>query len=161
MRVVTKVHESVIDQIKPRLPVRIRVDAFPGQVFTGTVQSVALLPDLATAGSRDARVFAALVTIDGRFAGLRPGMTAQAAIVVGERDNVLSVPLAAVDREAGKDRVLVQKPGGGLAWRDVILGATDGARVEIVQGIQGSERVLLDARALAGSQERATMRSPE
>jgi len=45
MQVRTAVHESVLDQIDNGLEATVTVDAFPDRQYTGTVQSVAVLPD--------------------------------------------------------------------------------------------------------------------
>ena len=64
MRVNTKVHESQIDRVEKGLKSRIRVDAFPGEVFDGTVDTVAPLPDSANFFASDVKVYTTQVTID-------------------------------------------------------------------------------------------------
>ena len=40
-----KVHETNLKKIYPGLPVRIRIDALPGQIFQGKIAKIAPLPD--------------------------------------------------------------------------------------------------------------------
>src|SRR5262249_49139780 len=72
----TKVHESLIDQVRPGLIARVLVDAFPEEKLTGQVTLVSPLPDppyLNRAG-RPVKVYTALVRLDKVPPGLRPGM---------------------------------------------------------------------------------------
>jgi multidrug efflux pump subunit AcrA (membrane-fusion protein) len=154
MQVNTKVHESVVDRIRPGLPARMRLESFPGEILQGKVRSIAPLPDLKTFLSGDVNVYTSRVSIDKRLPGLRPGMTVQVQIFVNELDNVLSVPLRAVNRLEGKDRVAVKRPDGGFEWREVILGRhSSDYFVEIKQGIQSGESVILNPRAWMRSKE--------
>jgi HlyD family secretion protein len=75
---------------------RIRVDAFPDQVFTGTVRDVVPRPDRSNFTNLGIKVYPTHVEIDQPLPGLRPGMTGLAEIPLGELDNVLSVPVKAV-----------------------------------------------------------------
>src|SRR5690606_12772589 len=45
MQVKTAVHESVLDKIHKGLKTTIKVDAFPDRTYSGTVDTVAVLPD--------------------------------------------------------------------------------------------------------------------
>ena len=63
MRVNTKVHESMVDKVKPGMKARIRVEAFPEQL-TGTVESVQPLPDPSSFFSSDIKVYTTQVAID-------------------------------------------------------------------------------------------------
>jgi RND family efflux transporter MFP subunit len=154
MRVNAKVHESMVDRIRPGMKVRIQVDAFPQQVLEGTVHSVNPLPDPTNFFQFDAKVYTTFVTIDDPHPGLRPGMSAQVEILVAELDNVLSVPIKAVLSFDGKDHVAVKKPDGGFDWREVTLGMTNDKLIEVKQGLQGGERVSLDPLALMSEAEK-------
>jgi RND family efflux transporter MFP subunit len=167
MLVNAKVHESIIDRIRPGFRARILVDAFPAEPLTGVVTLVAPLPDPTNSLNRAGKplkVYPTLVRIDKVPPGLRPGMTAQAEILVDERDNVLSVPVQAVRYQDGKAWVAVKKPAGGVAWREVILGVANERMVEIRQGVlHAGEQVVLNPRALefgAETEEKVGTPSP-
>jgi RND family efflux transporter MFP subunit len=146
----TKVHESLIDLIRPGLSARVVVDAFPGQLLTGVVVQVAPLPDPSAMHRTAVKVYTTLVQIDKAPPALRPGMTAQATIQVDEQENVLSVPRQAVLYQGGnKARVAVKKPAGGVAWREVFLGVGSDTMVEIRQGdLHAGDHVVLNPSAL-------------
>jgi len=155
MRVNVKVPEPYVAQIGTKMVARIRVDAFPDQVLSGTVSEVAPLPDPATRFSQDGRkVYTTRVRIDSGLAGLRPGMTADVEIVVAELENALSVPVEAVVRSNGKDHVAVKKIGGGIDWREVRVGVSNGKWFEVKQGITSGEQVILNPRAIMTADEK-------
>jgi RND family efflux transporter MFP subunit len=146
-RVNAQAHERQIAQIKPGLRARVRIDAFPDELLTGVVESVAPLPDPG-AQARGIHVFSTEVKLDDGPGGLRPGMTAFVKILVGDLDNVLTVPTQAVLHYDGKDHVALKKPGGGFEWREVTLGAKGDKLVEVKEGLQSGESVILDPAAL-------------
>jgi HlyD family secretion protein len=155
MRVNAKVHEAMVDRLQPGMKAQVRVDAFPDRTLTGTVKTVAPLPDPVSFGRAGVKVYSTLVELDEPFAALRPGMTAEVAILVEQRDGVLTVPLEAVlPRRVGGTQVAVKQADGGFLWREVKLGATDDRRVEVKAGLESGERVALNPLALLDESER-------
>jgi hypothetical protein len=153
MRVNTKVHESMVDHLKPGLRARIRVDAFANQLLTGTVEEVAPLPDPSSFLSSDVKVYTTRVSIDKGLTGLRPGMSAQVEILVANLPNVLSVPVQAVLEYKGKDHVAVMTQDR-YEWRDVSLGTTNDRHVEILKGVKTGDRVVLNPTSLMSEEEK-------
>ena len=147
MQVNVKVPEARIKQVKPGQKVRVAIDAFPSETFTGLVDEVAPLPD-PTAPTSPVRVFTTKVRLVQKSPQLRPNMTATADIIVEERDDVLTVPSQAVIRSPGKWQVAVKAPGGGFELRDVVPGEVRNTVVEIKQGLKPGEQVALDLPAL-------------
>jgi multidrug efflux pump subunit AcrA (membrane-fusion protein) len=136
MKVSGNIPELFIGQIRPGLPVRIKVDAFPHQSFAGKVLTVAPLPRPGISGPQGG-VYTTWGGIDNGPSGLRPGMRAEFEILVNQLDNVLSVPVTAIVhvRAEGKDRVSVKNPDGSVTWRDVTLGLSNSTRVEVKSGL--------------------------
>ncbi len=154
MRVNSKVREAMVARVGRGQRARIKVDAFPGRVLTGVVQLVYPLPDATWYGDGPPmRVYTTLVRIEDAFPGLRPGMTADVEIPIVELDNVLTVPVGAVLHFDDKDHVAVRMPGG-FEWREVTLGESDNASVEVKQGLKAGESVILDPAALMSEKER-------
>jgi RND family efflux transporter MFP subunit len=153
MRVNARVREPRVDRIKQGQPARIRVDAFPGRELTGVVVSVAPRPDPAIFFSESAKIYPTRIQIDDGPRGLRPGMSAEVEIPILELDDVLTVPCSAVLHFDGKDHVAVTAPGT-YAWREVTLGESNDASVEVKQGLRVGESVILDPAALMSEAER-------
>ncbi|HPO31339.1 MAG TPA: hypothetical protein PKX28_08855 [Candidatus Hydrogenedentes bacterium] len=95
------------------------------------------------------KVYTTVIDIEGSYSWLRPGMTASAEIITRRLEDVTQVPLQAVYLEDGQT-VCYVKQLTGYAKRPVKTGAFSSALVEILEGLQPGEQVLLEA---PGSQE--------
>ncbi len=75
----------------------IEIDAFPGDVFQGTVTEIGNSPlRVRTGSSREAVDFEVKITLEGTLPNIRPGLSAKAEIIVADRQEALAVPLGAV-----------------------------------------------------------------
>lgn len=120
MRILVLVDESDIGAIRPGQPVEFSVQAYPGDVFTGTVQQVRL-----QSKTQDNVVsYTAVVGVRNTTGKLLPGMTATVRFLTGVARNVLVVPnaalrlkptpvmLARMPAGAGNDAA----PGSAILW---------------------------------------------
>jgi HlyD family secretion protein len=148
------VEELNIRKVTRKMKARIRVDAFPDHVFDGTVGQVNALPNVRLPNQGDTRFYTTKIKIEDGIPGLRPGMTASVEILIDKRDNVLSVPVQAVFRYEGKDHLAIKKSGGGIELRDVRLGISNGTYVEISQGINSGDTVVVNPVSLMSEQEK-------
>lgn len=144
MQVKVTVHESKVDQIKPGMRARIRVQA---QEFQGTVSSVANQPEPTMWFSSQVKEYATYVKIEGEAKDLRPGMTAEVEILVAHLKNVLSVPVAAVVEQRGKYYCWVRK-GNQVERRPLVLGASNDKFIEVKDGLAAGDEVVLNPRAI-------------
>lgn len=152
MQVKTSVHESVLDQVSEGLPGVVRVDAFPDRVYRATVSSVAVLPDQSNWFSSDIKVYETVVTIDEQVKDLKPGMTAVVEIKVDRLRNVLSVPVQAIVQVGSANWCYVKTPGG-VERRSIDLGRTNDKFVEIRDGLEDGDRVVLNPMAIVDERE--------
>ena len=150
----TKVPESKVELVTPGLRATISVDSFPHSSLSGTVVSVAPLPDVHSMATWDPIVYTTKVRLDEALPALRPGMTAQVEIKIGELDNVLAVPNQAVIRFDGKNQVALQQPDGSFEWRVVVLGANNDAMSEVKSGLKSGDSVALKPEALLSDEQR-------
>lgn len=74
--------------------------------------------------------------------GLRLGMTAKARLYAGQGVEGVLVPASAVQDESGTSVVYVQTGGASFERRIVRVGARDGDRVAILDGIEPGQRVV-------------------
>ena len=148
MQVVTSIHESVLNQVHPGLKTTIRVDAFPDDVFRGTVKAVAVLPDQTGWFNSDTKAYATTVVIDQEVENLKPGMTAVVEIHVDHLKNILAVPVQAIVQEGKATWCYVACNDGKLERRDVKLGATNDRVVQVLSGIREGDSVVLNPGAL-------------
>ncbi|WP_435018079.1 sigma-70 family RNA polymerase sigma factor [Tundrisphaera sp. TA3] len=154
MQVNTKVHESLVDRVRPGQAVRVKIDAMLNQVWDGVVQSVAPRPDPDPRAS-GRKVYTTIIQLAKAVPHLRPGMTALVGIPIFEVDDVLAVPLGAVVRIGNKDWVAVKTPAGAVEMREVSLGWANPQAVEVKQGLRPGDRVLLDPTSQAPARRRS------
>jgi RND family efflux transporter MFP subunit len=143
-----KIPETKVELVQPGLKVEVRVDAFPDRVFDGKVKSVAPLPDPhGFFVPAPPKVYTTFIELDQPRQELRPGMTADLEILVDRRDNVLSVPVSAVISQRGRTLVAVKKKNAKTyETRDVTLGITNDAYVEITRGLDPGDQVAVNPR---------------
>lgn len=143
---VARVPEHEAGRIPSNATARIRLAAYPGEIFTGK------LVRLATAADAPSGTLAAHFSLPNPDGRLRPGLRAEFAIVVSSRADVLAVPCAAVQGEGGNRFVFAKDfelPNAFLK-SPVVLGATNDQFVEIVSGLfPGDEVVTRGAYSLA------------
>ncbi|HUF28716.1 MAG TPA: efflux RND transporter periplasmic adaptor subunit [Gemmatimonadaceae bacterium] len=141
LQVDTYVDEVDIGRVQVGQRATFTVDAFPARDFGGIV--AAIYP---TATIQDNVVkYIAAVRIDSAAGVLRPEMTANVRIELAARE-VLAVPVRAVRRVDGRSVVYVGAPGRAEE-RSVRVGWRDGGWIEISEGLQAGERVVLDPQA--------------
>ncbi len=118
------------------LPARVRHHAWQDRTFSGTVLRLAPTIDLVT------RALRAEIAVDNRDGLLRPGMFVEVTMVVERRQDVPVVPREAVTERGGK-RVLFVLRGSQVREREVQLGLGDDEVVEVREGIEAGEQVVV------------------
>lgn len=161
MGVNVKVREGYVDQVAPGQRVNVVIDAFPGETLSGTVVSVASLPDQPRADNLAATQYTTMVKLERSPARLRPGMSAIALIEAAPPREALTVPLSSVIGIRGNSVVAVKRPDGGFDWRAVTLGETDGKVYEVKSGLKAGEAVAVDPRSLPSGENGARKLPPK
>lgn len=119
--------------------------AYPGETFSGRIESV--LP-AANAATRTIEVRIALANPDGR---LRPGMTAEARLE-GRAESALVIPGEAVIRTGARSIVIVVQEDGRYAPVEVALGRQQGDAIAIASGLSEGQRVVASGQFLIDSE---------
>ncbi len=139
-----KIPESSLARVRVGMPVRVRVDALPGQSFRGTVARIAQMPDSQSWWSNpDLTLFTTHVHLDSVDENVRTGMTCQAEIVVDRLEDAVYVPVQAIVRVEGQPTAYVVGPRGRLEPRRVELGLDNNREVHIKSGLSAGEVVSL------------------
>ena len=133
-----RIFEGQVANVKIGQKVRVAVESFPKETFTGTVD---LLSGTLDAESRTLKVWVRIKNPDGK---LRPNMRARLNIVTAEADSVVAVPPSAVLGEAGNLFVFVQSDTNELVYerRAVVTGMKDDRFVEIIEGVFPSDKIV-------------------
>jgi RND family efflux transporter MFP subunit len=145
MMVRTTVHESVIARVRKEQKAKITIDSLPDRVLEGEVIKVAVLPDQQNRWlNPNLKVYETDVSIFGTDPDLKPGMSAQVRIIIKELDGVLMIPLQAITTHNG-NRVCFVKTAFGAERREIETGDYNDKFVEIKDGLEEGEKVVLNA----------------
>lgn len=146
MAVKVKIHESSIKKIQKGQRAQIELDSYPDQMLTGEVTKVSVIPDSSSRWMNpDLKLYPATVSIDGTYDWLKPGMTAQVEIEVSQLEDVVYVPIQAVQAEKDQRVCYVDLPSGRTERRIVETGEFNKEFIAINKGIKQGEQVLLRA----------------
>ena len=141
MESVTYVNEIDVRKLAVGQPVVLTLDSDPNKRLTGTVASVANVGEQQP--NTDAKVFEVKVTVQESDTTLRPGMTTGNAIETLKIDDVLFVPIEAVNNEAGVSFVFRQSGGGSVTKQEIVTGAMNDDEVVVARGLENGDRVML------------------
>lgn len=125
-----------LSRVRAGLKARVRHHAWSGTRFAGTVLRLAPSLDPTT------RTLRAEVAVENPRGELRPGMFVEVTIIAERRIGVPVVPREAVTERGGRKVVFVLE-GQKVSRRDVALGLGDDDVVEILQGLEPGERVVV------------------
>lgn len=141
MQVLCLIGEMDIERMRVGQRAFIRLEAFPGPVFNGTVADIAPMAS-PQPGAPDIHVFELVIAIDEQDARLKPGMSAEVEIVLQSLPDVLSVPLNAVFARA--DRwVAYRLQGDEFAEVAVELAAQNATAAAVAAGLAEGDIVAL------------------
>ncbi|TMQ66887.1 MAG: efflux RND transporter periplasmic adaptor subunit [Candidatus Eisenbacteria bacterium] len=128
---------AVLGKLKAGAPVSVSTTAYPGYALSGRIDVIDPVLDPET---RSARVTARVRNPGGKF---RPGMSANASVVLSERMNALTIPNEAVFAEGNQTLVYVVQADSTVSRRAVTLGTRLSDEVEVVQGLEPGQRVVV------------------
>lgn len=154
MKVDCRIHESLIGSIRKGEQARIRVDAYPDEIYNGEVSHVSSVPMSGSWPNTDLREYQTEVTLTDaieKVKRLRPGLTSQVEILVDHRENVLQVPIQSVVAVADKQIAFIYT-GTAHERRFVKIGNSNQSHIEILEGIDENERVVLNPRTQFGNE---------
>jgi len=146
MQVQLAIHEADISKLKEGLPTSVTMDTYPGVVLSGEVSKVASIAGGGDRWNRNSEVktFQVEVTLEAREdLSLKPGISAKAEIFIANRSDALSVPVQCVVLEEGKHYCYVMSDDGVATRREVVPGLSNENFLEILEGLEEGERVLL------------------
>ncbi|TAL11448.1 MAG: efflux RND transporter periplasmic adaptor subunit [Nitrospirae bacterium] len=149
LQVVAEVYERDLSRVARGIPVTVVVEAYPDETFTGTIVYVGDVVDSAT------RTIKVRCSVTNRNLRLKPEMFARVSLKIGPGNPVLVLPKEAVMEVGGQEFVFVQATDGRYVRRPVVTGMTSGDVIQIRQGVQVGERVVVKgALLLKGEQEK-------
>jgi HlyD family secretion protein len=145
MQIVVPADEADIGNVKVDQTVDITLSAFPDKKFSGIVAHVA------PAGKTQNNVttFDVTISADNTDNLMKVGMSANVAIMIEQKQNVLMVPSEAV-RGRGTSKTVLLAPAQGVKQptsQDVQIGLDDGINAEVISGLEEGRQVITGVRA--------------
>jgi RND family efflux transporter MFP subunit len=137
LRLRLPVPEDAVGYIHDGDAVQIRVDALH-RSLTGRIVRFTRNVSL------DTRTMETEIDVPNKDLSLIPGMYANAYVQLAHRENVLTVPLLAVQRDdSGRTTVLVVDDQNRARRRDIVLGIQGSLLAEVRSGLRQNDRVVL------------------
>lgn len=137
MKLDFRVPETYLSKITREQPVRVRVDAYPDELFQGRVYAVETSVDEKT------RTVMLRARTPNPGARLKPGMFARVSLQLDSRSGVVVVPEQAINPRG--DKYFLFKVIDGKADRvEVTLGVRRPGEVEITQGVAAGDMVITE-----------------
>lgn len=132
--------------INEGLPVEVRLDFLPGEVFQAQVDYV--YPSL----DPQTRTLRVRVRLDNSAHALKPNMFAELRVQASDDVSRLLVPKEAVIRGGQQDRVVLALGDGRFKSIAVKTGRRDAQMIEILEGVREGETVVTSAQFLLDSE---------
>lgn len=129
-------HLSLLESLDQQT-IYLKSAAWPDRTFQARVFYTGDVVDEST------RTISLRALADNDHGHLKPGMFVRIEVPSGSPDNVVQVPLEAVQAHAGNTFVFVHVEGDRFARRDVVLGRRNDRAVEIVSGLALGEMAVV------------------
>lgn len=142
MRMWVQVDDVDVLYVKQGSPVKVTVEAVPGEVFEGEVTHVSTMGEDVKGIPR----FGVNIEVKGG-PQLRPGMQGQAFIDAGSAENVLLIPIEAIFEEDGKSMVEVLNPDDTIKVVPLTLGLMNDRYAEVKSGLEEGELIVTGSTA--------------
>lgn len=134
LRLRADIPESSAAAVRVGQTMTLTTEALPDRTFTGRVARIGASLDEKT------RALTVEATVANPNNLLRPGMFAKSQLILNQRGTAIMIPQNAVVRIAGLTKVFVIENNKAIE-RLVKTGVTDGAMVEITEGVSADEKV--------------------
>ncbi|MCS6303387.1 MAG: efflux RND transporter periplasmic adaptor subunit [Nitrospira sp.] len=141
VRVLIEVVERDIPLVKIGQKAELRAEAYPDQVFEGTVTRIVQTLNRAT------RTMTVEIDLPNKDRRLKGGMFARVEVTVGTHHQALQIPIDTVSRLEDTQYIYVVREGKAQRV-DVEIGARNNNLVEILKGLSGDEQVVVSGKDL-------------
>ena len=137
LRVSVNVPQSVAIGVKDGLPATIKVPQMPDRTFSGVVErsSVTLLTS--------SRTLTTQVDVPNRDGTLRAGLYVYVTLKIPRAEPASTIPAEALVFNQRGTQVAIARDDGTAQWRSVQIGRDRGTVIELSQGLEGGEQVIL------------------
>lgn len=141
LKATVQINEVDIAKINKNLKVEIKPDAFSDSIFTGRVGSIA---NLAVNKDRSSKikVFPVEILLNKTDKNLLPGLTVSCRIILDEIEDVLYIPLDALQIEGDRNYVF-KKRGNSYDKVDIETGKNNTDYIVVTDGLKEDDEIAL------------------
>jgi len=142
------VAERFISKMALNLPCEITLDAWPGEIFQGSVNEISPTVDLAS------RTMEIRVNVNNPGSKLKQGMFAKVRIITEQKNNIVKIPVSAAVSRFGEQYVFVvakdpEKPDITIVKkRNIVPGITIDGIMEVQDGLAADEEIVIRGQTL-------------
>lgn len=111
-----------------------------GDVVSGQVSEIS--PIAATSGASSVVSYTVTIALGDLPEGIRPGMSAQVAVIIAQAKNVVAVPATALQGSSGNYTVRILNADGTATVRPVQVGLVTSSLAEIKSGVAEGDQVI-------------------
>lgn len=137
--VVAQVSEMDIHQVEEGQKVYVSFESDYGVPYTGYVASISPLPSIDNNGIVS---YETAIRLESRPGSIRSGLTVMLSFVLKERLDAVIIPNEAVLLQ-GTGQFVEVKTAEGSEMRPVMTGLTDGMEVEVLEGLEAGDILLV------------------
>jgi Cu(I)/Ag(I) efflux system membrane fusion protein len=141
-----EVFERQADWVKNGQPAEMTLSFLPGRRWEGKVDYV--YPEL----DKKTRTLRVRLHFDNPHEDLKPNMYANVRLYAGPKDDIVYIPRQALIDSGREQRVILDQGKGRFVARTVVAGMESGDSVEILEGLQAGERVVVSGQFLIDSE---------
>jgi RND family efflux transporter MFP subunit len=138
VKIIVNVEEANFPYVKLGMPAQVRIDIYPGQIFTGKVSLI--YPTI----NQVSHTFDVEIKIENNNLKIRPGMFARVTLNYGVQDHVLAPDKAVIKQSGLNDRyVYVLNSDSTVTYKKVVLGQRKANYYEILSGLNEGEQIVV------------------
>ena len=134
--VIANVYPNDIAKVQVGQTATVRIGAYKDRVFKGKIAWVSDVLDERT------RTLKVRIEVGNGARLLKPGMFANAAVVIAKTQSDIVVPVAAVIRHRGESVVFIRMGRGEFSRREVAIGTKSDQMVQLLRGVKAGECVV-------------------
>jgi macrolide-specific efflux system membrane fusion protein len=152
MTVWTQVSEADVPKLSIGMEAYFTILGTPEKRWRGKLKQILPTPEVVN----NVVLYTALFDVDNKAGDLMTQMTAQVFFVIAGKQNVLTVPVAALQRHRPRQKLfkaIVIGESGGQEEREVKVGVTNRVSAEVVSGLREGERVIAGTKSDNASSE--------
>ena len=145
LEVILYVAERFISKMSVGLPAVIKTEAFPGELFTGSIREIS--PEV----DKNSRTMEIKLNIDDNTSRLKAGMFAEVKIITVEKENIVKIPAEAMINRFGEYYIFIVNKDSDKSTVEkkvVIPGLRIDNQLEIISGLKAGDTLVIRGQTL-------------